>query len=287
MNCQVKTMKNILKNASGVMFSIVFVAVFFSFKAPISEIYYDCFKENTSFIDGEELIYKTYYNWKIVWIPAGEVRFRIYEEEDEYKLEAIGKSYSSYDNFFRVRDYYATTLDKETLRPKTFVRYIEEGKYRKFDSLYFDQKNKMVHSFNGKTKETALSKQFDIDPCTLDLLSVMYSLRNTNVEAYKPGEYLDILMFIDEKIYPIHVVYDKKEDKKIKNLGKFPSLKVKPELVVGNVFKKGDVMNIWVSDDENKIPLLIESPISVGSVKAVLKSYSGLRHSTVLENASK
>jgi hypothetical protein len=240
--------------------------------------------ENTSFFKGEELLYSAYYNWNFVWIPAGEVRFRVYETEEEYILEAKGKSYASYDNFFRVRDYYASRVDKKTMRPKTFVRYIEEGNYRKFDSLYFDQKSAIIHSYNGKTKEEAKTKQFEIDPCTLDLLSVMYSLRNTNVEAYQPGEYLDIEMFIDEEVYPIHVIYEKKEDKKIKNLGKFPSLKVKPELIVGNVFKKDDVMNIWVSDDANKIPLLIESPISIGSVKAVLKSYSGLRNASVLEN---
>jgi len=276
-------MKKILNIVSAIIVGIFVILAAFSFSEPY--ITYDCSKENTSFVDGEELVYRAYYNWKVVWIPAGEVRFRVYEGPTEYKLEAVGKSYSSYDNFFRVRDYYASTVDKETLRPKTFVRYIEEGKYKKFDSLSFDQKNAIVHSYNGKTKEKAKYKTFDIDPCALDLLSVMYSLRNTNVEAYEEGEFLDISMFIDEEIYPIHVIYDKKEKKKIKNLGKFPALKVKPELIVGNVFKEGDVMNIWVSDDKNKVPLLIESPISIGSVKAVLKSYSGLRHSTVLENS--
>ena len=46
-------------------------------------------------------------------------------------------------------------------------------------------------------------------------------------------------------------------------------------------------MNIWVTDDKNKVPLLIETPISIGSLKAVLKSYSGLRNSTVLEKLIK
>lgn len=280
-------MKWVLKIAGGIIFSVILVIAIFSFSAPKPDYIYDCSQENTSFFDGEELVYKAYYNWKIVWIPAGEVRFRVFEEEDEFRLEARGKSYTSYDNFFRVQDYYSTTIAKETLRPKTFVRYIEEGDYRKFDSLYFDQKNGILHSYNGKSKETSTHKTFDIDPCTLDLLSVMYSLRNTKVEDYEPGEYLDISMFIDEEAYPIHVVYDKKEKKKIKGMGKIPSLKVMPELVVGNVFKKGDVMNIWVSDDKNKVPLLIESPISIGSVKAVLKKYSGLRNATVIANPNK
>jgi hypothetical protein len=237
-----------------------------------------CASSNTSFTDREVLHYKAYYNWKVIWIPAGEVKFTVAENSTEFKYMARGKSFSSYDNFFRVNDYYATTVDKKTMLPKTFVRYIEEGEYRKFDSLTFDHKNLVIYSLNGKTKEAATAKTFSIDSCTFDLLSVMYSLRNTNTNAYKPGESLDISMFLDEEVYPIHVVYDKKEHKKIKDMGKYNTLLIHPQLVVGNVFKKGDKMNIWVSDDENKVPLMIESPISIGSVKAVLQSYSGLRH---------
>jgi hypothetical protein len=239
---------------------------------------FKCSSSNTSFSHGEVLHYKVYYNLKVLWVPAGEVKFTVSEDSTEYKYVARGKSYSSYDNFFRVNDYYATTVDKRTMLPKTFVRHIEEGDYRKFDSLSFDHKNLVVNSLNGKTKETAKAKTFPIDSCALDLLSVMYSLRNTNTKAYNPGESLDISMFLDEEVYPIHVAYDKKEHKKIRDLGKYNTLLIHPELIVGNIFKEGDKMNIWVSDDENKVPLMIESPISVGSIKAVLQSYSGLRH---------
>ena len=56
------------------------------------------------------------------------------------------------------------------------------------------------------------------------------------------------------------------------------TVKVIPDLVTGNVFKDGNRMHVWVTDDANKLPLLIESPLSIGSAKAVLKSYSGLRY---------
>ncbi len=237
-----------------------------------------CVGQNTSFVDGEVLHYKVYYNWKMLWVPAGEVKFTLSEDDQFYKYVARGKSYTSYDNFFRVNDYYEATIDKKTMLPAAFVRHIEEGNYRKFDSLTFNHTNLEVHSLNGKTKLTAKAKTFAIDSCALDMLSVMYGLRNTNTASYKPGDSKDINMFIDEEIYPINVLYKKKEKKKIKDLGKFKTLLIQPQLIVGNVFKEGDQMNIWVSDDENKIPLLIESPISIGSVKAVLQSYSGLRH---------
>lgn len=238
---------------------------------------YHCANQNTSAKSGELLTYKAYYNWKFVWIPAGEVTFSMVEDSTAIHLKAIGKSYPSYDNFFRVNDYYATTVDKETMLPKTFVRRIEEGEYRKYDSLTFHHDTMMVQSVNGTTKAEAVIENFAIDSCALDLLSVMYSLRNVDVSQYDPGDYLDITMFIDKEVYPIHVIYADQENKKVKDLGKFEALRIQPQLIVGNVFKEGDVMNIWVSDDDNKVPLLIESPVSVGSVKAVLKSFKNLR----------
>ena len=48
--------------------------------------------------------------------------------------------------------------------------------------------------------------------------------------------------------------------------------------IAGNVFKEDSKMTVWVSDDQNRIPVLIESPVSVGSVKVVLKSYKGLKY---------
>ena len=88
-----------------------------------------CVAINDTFIDGETLVYKLYYNWKLVWIPAGEVKFSVKEDKETYEYMAYGKTYSSYDNFFKVRDYYYSKVDKETLYPINFVRNIEEGKY--------------------------------------------------------------------------------------------------------------------------------------------------------------
>jgi hypothetical protein len=77
---------------------------------------------------------------------------------------------------------------------------------------------------------------------------------------------------------PLNIKYGGKETKEVKGLGDFKTLKMVPDLVGGKVFKDGDKMTLWVSDDSNKIPLIIESPVSIGSIKAVLKSYSGLKY---------
>ncbi|MFX5761066.1 DUF3108 domain-containing protein, partial [Acinetobacter baumannii] len=43
-------------------------------------------------------------------------------------------------------------------------------------------------------------------------------------------------------------------------------------------FEGGEKMTVWVSDDPNHIPLRIESPISVGSVKVDMMQYKNLRY---------
>ena len=104
-------------------------------------------------------------------------------------------------------------------------------------------------------------------------------MRNLDVEGMAPGTEIPIKIFFDRESYPLNVKYMGQESNtKIKGMGRYKTHKVSPQLIAGEVFKEGDEMTIYVSDDENKIPLLIESPVSVGSVKVVLKSYKGLKH---------
>jgi hypothetical protein len=239
----------------------------------------DCEIVNTSFSSGEQLVFKAYYNWKFIWIPAGEAVFNIKENKFDYEVKVTGRTYESYDNFFRVKDYFYSKIDKRTLYPKNFVRIIEEGNYRKFDSIVFDQSQHKAYSFNGKSRKLALRKEINYDDCMHDLLSVFYYLRNINVNEFKKGDYIPTKVMLDNGTFPIKVKYDGKEAKKdVKELGTFNTIRVIPDMVVGEVFKDGTKMKIWVSDDENKLPLFIESPLKIGSAKAVLKSYSGLRH---------
>ena len=113
--------------------------------------YSPCYTENTTFTAGEELTYKLYYNWNFVWLSAGEMTFKVIDEDDQWHFQVIGKTYDSYDWFFKVRDYYDTWVQKETGLPIMGIRNIEEGKYRLYDYLTYDQSRKTVHNDRGKS----------------------------------------------------------------------------------------------------------------------------------------
>ncbi len=235
--------------------------------------------ENNAFQGGEKLVYKLYYNWKFVWIPAGEVKFNVIENEDNFEVHVTGKTYQSYNSFFEVDDKFYSKMDKETLLPTDFLRDIKEGKYIKYDSISFDQNNYNANTYHGRTKESAEIENWDLGECMQDMVSILYHVRNFDFESKKKGHKFPVKIFFDKEIFDLDVEYrGVKKKKKIKDLGKFDTYEFSPEVVAGEVFDEDTRMKIWVSKDGNKIPLQIESPVSIGSVKAVLKSYEGLKH---------
>lgn len=241
--------------------------------------YEPCRMENNTFEDGEEIVYKIYYNWNFVWLAAGEVTFKVKDLGNKYHLSAHGRTYKSYEWFFTVRDYYDTYIDKETLLPYISIRNVREGGYRLYDAVTFDPNRNVAISNRGKSREVAKPTEYSVDNCMHDILSIIYYTRNIDFNHLNEGAQLPIKIFMDKETWPLKVKYKGKEEgKKIKGQGKFRTHRFTPEVIAGEVFKEDSQMSVWVSDDQNKIPLLIESPVSVGSVKVVLKSYKGLKY---------
>ena len=84
-------------------------------------------------------------------------------------------------------------------------------------------------------------------------------------------------MFLDNEVFDMYIRYLGQETIKTK-YGKFRTHKFKPLLIKGTIFEGGEQMTVWVSDDMNRIPVRIESPISVGKVKIDMMSHENLRY---------
>lgn len=238
-----------------------------------------CSIANNAFRPGEEITYKLYYNWNFVWIAAGEVTFRVKDQGNQYLLSADGRTYKSYEWFYKVRDRYDTYVDKETLLPVVSIRDVREGKYRLYDKITFDRNRNKAISLRGKSRDQAKQTEYDIDNCMHDILSVVYSSRNVNFNAMQKGAQVPVKLFVDKEAWALNVKYLGRDDnKKIKGMGRFKAIQFSPKVGGGFYFNDNTDMKVWVSDDKNQIPLMIESPLTVGSVKAVIKDYKGLKY---------
>ena len=233
----------------------------------------------SAFTHGEEITYKVYYNWKFVWVPTGEVTFLTTETDSTYELKVEGLSYPSYDSMFKVRDNYISRIDKRTMKPIDFRRDIEEGSYIRYDSLNFDHAQLTVEEFFGKSKQEAEYFKFDTKENVLDMVSAIYLVRGMDFDNIEAPVDIPFNIFFDKELLELDIRYKGVEKRKLKTVGKVRSLHLQADLLAGNIFKKGDVMDIWVSDDGNNIPLQVESPIRYGMIKAVLKSVKGSKFS--------
>ncbi|MBL7828399.1 MAG: DUF3108 domain-containing protein [Saprospiraceae bacterium] len=233
-----------------------------------------------SFQNGEELTYKIYYNLNFIWVPAGEVSFKVYDEGTQFHFQAKGKTYESYEWFYVVKDDYDSWVDKTTLLPNYSERSVNEGDYHIFEKISFNQSGRKTTVWRSPKRGGAETKtEHTIQDNVFDVLSTLYYLRTIDFGNQQSGYSVPFRVFMDQEEFPLKMRYMGKDArKKVHNMGRYKTLKFQPEVIAGNVFKEDSRMSVWVSDDQNRIPVLIESPVSVGSVKMVLKRYWGLKY---------
>ena len=115
---------------------------------------------------------------------------------------------------------------------------------------------------------------------SFDGVSLFYNLRCEETESFVPNKPQTLSLVLEDTIRTIRYKFLGKETKNFKKLGKFRTLKFSCQLATSNgeSFEDGSEFFLWISDDENKIPLYIESPIRVGSIRARLATYENLKY---------
>lgn len=192
-------------------------------------------------------------------------------------FHVIGKGYTVGVSkfFFNVNDLYESYIDKETGNPYQFVRKINEGGYTKNQEGFINQaENKiLVKDYKHNTEKT-----FSIPKGTQDILSSFYYLRNyQNIDKMKPGEFISLDMFFDDSTTKFKLKFIRREDIRTK-FGVVSTMVFRPLVQTGRVFKEEESLTVWISDDENKLPVRIKASLLVGSIKADLEGFKGLKY---------
>lgn len=241
-----------------------------------------CGPKNTSFQAGEKLTYSIHYNWGAIWMAAGEAVFSVQQENykgrQAYHFLGTGTSYPKFDWFFKVRDRYEAWSDTNDLRPLRFIRDSHEGPVDIYNDCVFDHRRKMAYT-GSRGKNGALRlDSVKIPPCSNDVLTAIYFSRCIDFSRYKPGDTIPLTLVLENKVYPVFIRYIGKEDLKAGELGTFRCIKFRALLIEGTIFSAGEKMTVWVTDDKNRIPVYVETEVLVGSIKAYLARFEGLRN---------
>jgi hypothetical protein len=226
--------------------------------------------KNTAFTYGEKLDYRVHYGP----LTGGYAHFEIDSKPAEvnnrkaYHIKVDGKSAGMVDVMFKVRDQYESYVDEEAIMPWKCIKKVKEGGYTDSDFILFDQQNGFATSRRGKV---------DIAQQTQDVVSAIYFARTTNMSNAKVGDIFPLNFYMDAENYQLRFKYAGKEVIKT-DAGTFNTLIIKPQLIKGRVFREDEALTLWVTDDENKIPIMVESDIFVGAIKAELISYKNIKN---------
>ena len=224
---------------------------------------------------GEWFKFRIHYGFINAGYATLEVKEAVRGNKNIY--HAIGKGYTVGMSrfFFKVDDNYESYFDKVTNKPFQFVRKIDEGGYTKNQEGFFNQDaNKvLVKDYKKKTEKT-----ISVTENVQDIISTFYFLRNhPNIDKLKVGESVVVDMFFDDEVYKFKLKFIGRENLKTK-FGTSPTMIFRPIVQSGRVFKEEESLTVWISDDENKIPLRIKASLAVGSIKADLDSFKGLKN---------
>ena len=241
-----------------------------------------CQIDSKAFAPGEVIKYHAYYNWGFIWINAGEVEFKVtskkYEGRDVYHLYGWGTSFKSYDWIFKVRQKYQSYIDAETLLPLWYERDVVEGTYTAFEEYKFDYANSQIRTYIQVKQNPAVTNSLPFSPCRFDVMSAIYYFRSVDFSKYRVGDRIPIDIVVDREMHRLYMRYLGKDEVETRDRKKHKCLKFAIQLVEGTIFKAGEEAVVWVTDDKNRVPVIVEAPILVGTVKAILADTKGLKH---------
>lgn len=225
---------------------------------------------NNAYQPGENLKYRIHYgaiNAGVVSMSVSPTPTNI-SGKTTYNLRVEGETVKSFDWAYKVRDKFESWVDQESQAPLRYAKTVRENSYFFQDVAIYDHDNKKLRNKKG---------EITIPQYTQDIASAIYYLRNLDYANATVGKQYPVDVYIDNQVYSLPITYKGKEVIKT-DLGKIRCIKIKPKLVVDRVFKHADALTVWVSDDENHIPVRIEGQIYVGSIKVDLMQTQNLKN---------
>ncbi len=167
--------------------------------------------------------------------------------------------------FFPVKNDVNSLVDAETMLPRHLVFHRREGRRHEDFDVRFD------HAVNQVTvlKDDRLSVH-SIAPGTHDLLSCIYFLRTMPIPEPDASVYLNI--YHDKKNYRVEV-----RTEAIETIagpwGTVEAIRLLAVMPFRGIFLNEGNIRFWLTNTEERIPVMMEARVIVGSVRARLEAW--------------
>ncbi|OUR97730.1 hypothetical protein A9Q86_16085 [Flavobacteriales bacterium 33_180_T64] len=241
--------------------------------------------QNKTIAAGEKLTFSASYNMSGLLNELAQVTMETSEVKTStstlLKLKCTATTYSKWDSFFKIRDVYESYVNPKTLTPYLYNRDINEGGYKKFMKYKFNHKTRTVASLKRKKRRDGTDweekKSIKIGASTRDLVTTLYHIRNLDIHKASIGDTQNFTVIFDNKETVVTLKYLSKETINTA-LGSKACYKLAISMSNSTVLKGTNDNLLWLTADENKVPVYAKFKIAVGSGELKIKSATGLKY---------
>ncbi|MEM6686442.1 MAG: DUF3108 domain-containing protein [Bacteroidota bacterium] len=232
------------------------------------------------FQDGEKLVFTASYKMSGFLTDLAQVTMETSQVKTSSNtllhFKCRANTFKKYDFFFKIRDVYESYVSKTSLLPALYKRDISEGSYKKKMKYVYNQRRKTIKSEQIKRRgdgtDWVLKKDFSFSSGAMDVISTLYNIRNLPIDNASVGDSKTFTIIFDREETPVTIKYAGKETVNAGNLGQKQCHKLR--IITNGEFLKSTTL--WMTADNNKVPVKVEFTIPIGSGMMQLTNASGL-----------
>ena len=244
-----------------------------SLKKNIKKTKEDPINFSSLFPEGERVVLSiTYFGVAAGIVHIGIKSNKLVDGKETLHFYALGRTSSLFSLVYNIKDSIESLWSPYLKRPLILAFDMDETKQKYKTRSYFDWSKKTAdyfeegwHKKKGKYRNR---KTWRLSKKAQDIVSIIFYLR---ILPLKVGETYIFNVMNNQKIIQAHFTVDRREIIST-NIGKRQALVLKPRFKAKGKFKKVGDISVWVTDDEYKQILRLESEIRIGKVVAKVES---------------
>lgn len=253
----------------------------FSFFA--QKIFAQCEIENTAFQSGEKITYDLYFKYGVLNAKAGVGMLTTttanLNGKSVYKTQLKANTSGVANNMYPVHDTLTGYMDMK-LVPLLFTKETFEGGDYSTERQSYSYNNgkiiiRVIRYWKGKL---AFEDTVTTEKCTYDYVSVLNYARNLDYSGMQPGENIHIQFISGRKIVNMYIRYLGTTEVKVNDGNTYDAVELSLMILDDAFADQKEAMRVSLTNDLNRLPLIIEIGLKIGSLRIVLKDYSGIRH---------
>ena len=238
---------------------------------------------NKAFDAGEKLTYDLYYKYGLINVKGGKSTLNtestVYNGKDGYKLTLNASTGGLINSIYTIEDTLTSYIDKDMV-PLLFTKGAAEGKdYTRERQIYKYQNGKTsIRAIRYRNGVLSFDENIITDRCTYDMMSILAFVRTLDYSKMQRGHNTQVQFLSGRRLVNMYIRLLGRSSIKVNNGKSYEAMELSLMILDKAFVDQEEAMRVWITDDENKLPLKINSKLKIGEMQVVLKDFSGIKH---------